>query len=195
MHILFVCTGNVCRSPMAQYHMEQRLTHGGFHVSSAGIRGLVAHAMDPLAVRSLREHGVDQSRVAAFRSRRISKEMIDGADLLLCFDRVQRKEIVTIDATAVRHTFVVTDFANMCEYCLASGLMHGDSPEERLDSVIAVSSMIRPMLPDYEEIEDPHGRSFETFSMVFDEIDAVCGRILKALGVEALGVQDNGGSQ
>ena len=69
-------------------------------------------------------------------------------DLILCFEKDQRKDIVTLAPTAVKYTFLLDDFANMCEYCARNGLVKGLTIQERLQSVINSSSIIRPMLPE-----------------------------------------------
>lgn len=67
--ILFVCTANICRSPMAEHLLRGSLAAlldtGGafrFEVSSAGIRGWDGEPMDPAAAAELRRLGGDPSR-------------------------------------------------------------------------------------------------------------------------------------
>ena len=48
MHIMFVCTGNICRSPMGELLMTHYLNGTTVQVSSAGTRGLPMHPIDPL---------------------------------------------------------------------------------------------------------------------------------------------------
>lgn len=80
MTIVFVCTGNTCRSPMAEVLMRDCLRRRGARavVSSAGLAAsgepAAAHAVTVLA-----EQGLDLSR---HRSRPLTREMAESADIL-----------------------------------------------------------------------------------------------------------------
>ena len=141
MHIMFVCTGNICRSPMGELLMSRYLANTTVQVTSAGTRGLPMHQIDPSSARLMDSVGIDSS---GFRSRRLTREMAESADLILCFESSQRKEIVTTAPKAVRYTFLLDDFANMCRYSAEHGLVKGLTIQERLQSVIDSSSFIRP---------------------------------------------------
>ena len=47
MHIMFVCTGNICRSPMGELLLTRYLSGTTVQVSSAGTHGLPMHQIDP----------------------------------------------------------------------------------------------------------------------------------------------------
>ena len=89
MRIMFVCTGNICRSPMGELLMSHYLTGTTVQVSSAGTRGLPMHPIDPSSGRLMQSVGIESS---GFRSRRLTRQMADEADLILCFEKQQRKE-------------------------------------------------------------------------------------------------------
>lgn len=122
MHIMFVCTGNICRSPMGELLLTKYLTGTTVRVSSAGTRGLPMHQIDPSSARLMDSVGIESS---GFRSRRLTRQMADDADLILCFEKSQRKDIVALVPAAVRYTFLLSDFANMCEYCARNGMIKG----------------------------------------------------------------------
>ena len=56
-HILVVCIGNICRSPMAEYFLRQQYPH--LKIESAGISGLVGHAADEKANVCMQRVGID----------------------------------------------------------------------------------------------------------------------------------------
>lgn len=107
--------------------------------------------------------------------------MAKSADLILCFEKDQRKDIVTLAPTAVKYTFLLGDFANMCEYCARNGLVKGLTIQERLQSVIDSASIIRPMLPEPEDIEDPHGKEYAKFRTAAEQTNKVLRTILTSM--------------
>lgn len=80
LHILFVCTGNTCRSPMAEGIFKQ-LAAGNplLRCSSAGISAIDGQPAAENAVAACEEVGVDISR---HRARRIRQDDVDAADMV-----------------------------------------------------------------------------------------------------------------
>jgi protein-tyrosine phosphatase len=92
--ILFVCSGNLCRSFMAErtfrkFSRQANLQHVQAH--SAGLLDLGGAGADPHAAAILREKGIDGSR---HRSRTLSAEMVAGADLVLVMEEAQLDEVL-----------------------------------------------------------------------------------------------------
>jgi protein-tyrosine-phosphatase len=89
-----VCTGNVCRSPMAMGLLRQRLAQDGLEdeviVSSAGVYGLDGSAASQPGVDVLAERGVD---ISDHRARTITKPDLVSADLVLVMEEAQRKTL------------------------------------------------------------------------------------------------------
>ena len=79
--ILFICTGNICRSPMAEYLLRHRLgKQADWKVSSAGLfTGDGITASQP-AIEVLREQAID---LTPHRSRVATKDIIDSATLIV----------------------------------------------------------------------------------------------------------------
>ncbi|MBI4772494.1 MAG: low molecular weight protein arginine phosphatase, partial [Chloroflexi bacterium] len=82
--ILVVCTANVCRSPIAQALLSERLRradpHGGWRVSSAGTWARPGQSASESGQIVMARRGLDLSR---HRSRIVSRELLQGADLVL----------------------------------------------------------------------------------------------------------------
>ena len=61
MHIMFVCTGNICRSPMGELLLTRYLAGTTVQVSSAGTRGLPRCQMDPSSARLMTASTLNQA--------------------------------------------------------------------------------------------------------------------------------------
>jgi protein-tyrosine phosphatase len=97
-HILVVCVGNICRSPMAEALIRSALTdQGDFTVESAGLGALVGHPADACALELMEEMGED---VSAHRARQIHPDMVSEADLVLVMEAGHKRAIDTADPTA-----------------------------------------------------------------------------------------------
>lgn len=81
--ILVVCTGNVCRSPMAATLLRRHLSQRAAGIDSAGLAALVGQPIAPLAADVLATHGLDAS---AHRARQATREMLQAFDLVLAMD-------------------------------------------------------------------------------------------------------------
>jgi len=93
MRIAVVCLGNICRSPMAQVVLEQRLEEAGLDVEvvSAGTAGYhVGRPMDRRAATTLRTAGYDPSR---HRARQFAPSWFEECDLVLAMDDGNRADL------------------------------------------------------------------------------------------------------
>ncbi len=93
MKILFVCSGNICRSPMAEEYARQRASQCGMShlvVESAGTLGIEGASASAEAVQAMAELGFDLS---SHRSRGLRSEDLRTADLVLAMDHRHLEEI------------------------------------------------------------------------------------------------------
>ena len=93
--ILFVCHGNICRSPMAEFVMKDMVRKAGlenqFHIASAATSGEeLGNPVYPPARRKLAEHGIDCSGKTA---RRLRKSDYTQYDLLIGMDQVNLRNM------------------------------------------------------------------------------------------------------
>jgi protein-tyrosine phosphatase len=82
-----VCTGNICRSPMAEGFLRHSLPpvlQSEVTVRSAGTHGLHGNRAEPLAVKAASAHGVD---ISDHRARMLDAPLIRSADLVLAMER------------------------------------------------------------------------------------------------------------
>lgn len=82
--ILFVCVGNVCRSPMAASILSARLADKTFTISSAGVGALVGKPIDPMAAEILEKHGFQADE---HRATQLQRAHVQDADLILVMEK------------------------------------------------------------------------------------------------------------
>lgn len=86
--ILFVCMGNICRSPAAEGFFRHHITAAQkdhlVHIDSAGTHGYhIGHAPDPRAIRATSAYGID---LGALRARQLSEQDFHRFDLIIGMD-------------------------------------------------------------------------------------------------------------
>ncbi|MDR2047527.1 MAG: hypothetical protein LBP79_06515 [Clostridiales bacterium] len=94
--ILFVCTGNICRSPMAEFIFNLRAAKDGVdaRAESAGIGAFDGGKMSEYAARTLAErYGTDAAATDKFRSRYLSFEMLKEYDYVVCMTVPQKSAV------------------------------------------------------------------------------------------------------
>jgi protein-tyrosine-phosphatase len=110
MHLLFVCTGNTCRSPMAEAIARAMVAERGLAdiaVSSAGTSAWDgAPASDPALLVAM-EHDMD---ITGHRSRVLSREIVEGADLILTMGPHHLERAVAFSGRG--KSYLLTDYAS-----------------------------------------------------------------------------------
>ncbi|HEU4666999.1 MAG TPA: low molecular weight phosphatase family protein [Arthrobacter sp.] len=113
--ILTVCTGNICRSPVAERLLQAGLDQvvpGGFVVASAGTRAMVGDPMQPLSADIVRTFGGNPDNFAA---RQLNSKILRGVDLVLTMTSAHRGEVLQLDASLLKRTFTIREFARMLD--------------------------------------------------------------------------------
>ena len=97
-HILVVCVGNICRSPMAEALLKRALRgQDGFTAESAGLGALVGHPASEYSQELMLEMGLD---ISEHRARQIHPDMVREADLVLVMEAGHKRAIDDADPTA-----------------------------------------------------------------------------------------------
>jgi protein-tyrosine phosphatase len=158
LHILFVCTGNICRSPTAERlaaaHAES-LDIDQFSASSAGTRAVIGHAMHRNAVPVLQGLGGDPTN---FVARQLTSKIVSSADLTLTMTAAHRDSVLEIAPHKFNRTFTLSEASRLVSTCGAetivdlAPLRSQLSADERLD------------------ILDPIGQDIEFFARVGAQI-------------------------
>ena len=106
--VLFVCTGNVCRSPMAEGLFKQAVRgRGDYRVLSAGVGAVDGQPASDHAVRALREIGID---INGHRSRHLTADLVAQADYIFGMTHSHVDAIMLLYPQAAEKTFLLREF-------------------------------------------------------------------------------------
>ena len=110
MNILFVCTGNTCRSSMAQALLQHMLAENGLtqvQVRSAGTAADSGAKVSPFAEQALQELGID---LTGHRAQAVDAQLIDWADLVLTMTQRHQEYVSSTFPAATTKTYVLKEF-------------------------------------------------------------------------------------
>lgn len=172
--ILVVCTGNVCRSPMAEGFLraalETRLGDAAPAVTSAGTAGWDGSGAMEESIRAARERGAD---IGTHLARRLDAAMVDDADLVVCMAADHREAIVRSWPHAGTKTFTIKELVRLLE---------ASPPEGPLLVRVAAAAAARNGSPTpAEDVRDPLGDPIGGYREVADELHDLSGRLAAAL--------------
>jgi RpiB/LacA/LacB family sugar-phosphate isomerase len=111
--ILFLCTGNVCRSPMAEGLFRHAVKgRGEFRIVSAGIGAIDGDLPTHHSVQAMREIGID---ISGQRSHALTSELIRSADLILGMTHSHTDTVALLYPKAAEKTFLLREFDETLE--------------------------------------------------------------------------------
>jgi protein-tyrosine phosphatase len=193
--VLFVCTGNICRSPLAEGLSRVYLAEAGpaaagaVHVESAGTRAVVGDGMHPLSAQLLERLGGDP---AGFVARQLTDAMIASADLVLTMTRDHRAEVLGRNPRGMARTFTLREAADLLGRI--DGALPGVSPSDRARALVQAMAgqRSRRRSGGEDDIADPIGGPAEvhaeTARAVADSLRPLLDALVDALsaGVPAV---------
>lgn len=110
-NILFVCTGNSCRSVMAEYMLRSRLAgRDDVEISSAGTGVFIQSGASAETLSVLREEGVDAAR---HRSQAISTILLKKADLIFVMTQTHRLQVLDRVPEVEKRVYLLKEFASI----------------------------------------------------------------------------------
>jgi RpiB/LacA/LacB family sugar-phosphate isomerase len=111
--ILFVCTGNVCRSPMAEGLFRHAVQgRGDYRVLSAGLGALEGQPPSAHAVQAMKELGID---ISGHRSRSLTADLVAQADYIFGMTHGHVEGILLLFPEAAEKTFLLREFDDSVE--------------------------------------------------------------------------------
>jgi len=182
--ILVVCTGNVCRSPLAEGFLRAALEgHLGASaptVSSAGTSGWDGSPAMEESVAAAAERGVD---ISGHRGRALHRDDVDAADLIVGMSAEHRDVVVRLVPEAAGRTFTLKELVRLLD--ALPGADRTAPPADALAGRLAEADRLRHSgfegNPHDEDVMDPLGMPLDSYRAVAWELDEWSRRLADGL--------------
>jgi len=193
--ILTVGARNVCRSPLIEQMLRERLKAlPSVSVASAGMASSPGEAMEEQAAAYSRLMGCDPSAQVA---RQLSERELITADLVLAVSREYRHNVVRLAPQVIRRTYTILEFARLLKHATAGDLDEAaghrlDDEAGRLATLVQLAAARRgvepqPSRPDSDDLLDPQRRGnaahLRSFQQIVAAVDAITAAFRSAASV------------
>ncbi len=182
--ILIVCTGNICRSPMAEAFLRVKLNDAGldFDISSAGI--LNQDRKPPQkAIEVMRTFGLD---ISDHSSRLLETIDIEEFDLIFGMAKEHVRDIAVLAKNKLKHTFTIKEFVQRASNVGPKRIT--ESMDDWLSLVVQGRRSEELLGADLEmDVVDPFDKGGDAFRDVAAELDKITSQVVYYLN-DSMGV-------
>lgn len=182
--LAMVCTGNICRSPLAAELVRSATSAA---VQSFGTSAVVGEPPPRPTLQAAESLGLDLS---THRARQLTADVVGRAPLVLALAREHRRAVVSLVPRANRTTFTLREFARLSRLVdpheTARAIASTPDPAERLDRVVALAAAHRGsgalVTPDEDDVVDPFGLGADVYAKSTAQIVDATNDVLAYLG-------------
>lgn len=185
LRILTVCTGNICRSPLAALVLGARVSSSDAHFSSAGTRARDGLPMTAEAIDLAVARGVEREEALSHRARFLTPAHLKDVDMVVAMSREHRRAVVEMDPTRIRMTFTARELARVIDgvddaelAAAAAAAMDGGAGavRARFAAILSVLRARRGLAAASldavdDDVIDPFGRSVTTYRESATQLD------------------------
>ena len=180
--VIFVCTGNICRSPMAEQMLIQKAEQSKLPITvvSAGVMAMTGDPMTPQSADAMTKRGFTPTKHI---SQDLTPKLLEEADLVLTATLDHRGEIARMLPKASKYSFTIDEFARLTSFLRAAPEFQEEfkkKPKETRDQYLKRAMheavLLRGMVPtnlDPKDVIDPYGESIEVYNQVAEHIDVM----------------------
>jgi protein-tyrosine-phosphatase len=187
-HILFVCTGNTCRSPMAEGIFRKMIRQDGLdaEVRSAGVAAVDHMPISDSASRILRDRGASESTT----SNALTEGLVKWADLILTMTMGHKTNVIQRFPQAVDKIYTLKEYVEDNEE-VRQNIQERNKLYSEMQLKYALTREIHDhdrnrlaeletKMPDYD-ISDPFGGTLDQYASCAEEIEACLNKLRKKL--------------
>lgn len=174
LSILTVCTGNICRSPLAEYFLRDALDCEHFEIASAGTHAVVGGVVPGQQINIAAKYGLET--INEHRGRQISEKDIHEADLILTASLRHRRYVVRTVPAAANKSFTMREYAYLVSHVQESDLAELFSGQKQ-NLVLAVvaahqlrGTVTRLSRESAYDVVDPYGENRRTYRKSADQL-------------------------
>jgi protein-tyrosine phosphatase len=179
--VLFVCTGNICRSPLAERFGRAMLAGEDgaelVHLHSAGTRAVVGAEMHAFSADALRRLGGEPD---GFLARQLQDDMAVSADLTLTMTREHRQAALARAPRALARTFTLIEAVDLLDLLGSDAELPDGTPVDRARALVTRMAGARSTRQSgrADDVPDPIGQPAEVHDHVGDTVAGAVHAVL-----------------